>query len=233
MRFLLTIVFLLILLPADALAWGPLTHVYLGTELLAFAIALPSSIYKLLRRHQEDFLYGNLMADSILWKKYLPETENSHSWQTGFRLLEEAKTGSQKAFVYGYLSHLASDTVIHGWAKTPELHMGIELLSDAHVGRRYWLMAVTIDRNVRKRHDHFLEKNLVSPVVSVRTSKRLYKGLIVLSGLTPRNLQKLPVPFNKKSLIVQLHKEALNRVFDVIQNGPDSKFTRICPFPER
>ncbi|RME64603.1 MAG: hypothetical protein D6778_07685 [Nitrospirae bacterium] len=233
MIFLLAIVFLLVILPADVLAWGPITHMYLGTEVLGLAMALPPAVYKLLRRHHEDFLYGNLMADSILWKKYLPETENSHSWQTGFRLLKEAKTGSQKAFVYGYLSHLAADTVVHGWAQRPELHIGIELLSDAHVGKRYWLMAVTIDRNVRKRHDLFLERNLLSPVVSVRTSKRLYKGLIVLSGLTPKNLKKLPVPFNQKPLIEQLHQEALNRVFDVIQKGPDSEFTRICPFPEK
>ncbi len=233
MTLLFAIVFFLFIFPSEALAWGPLTHMYLGTEVLGLAMTLPPGIYKLLRRHSEDFLYGNLMADSILWKRYLPETENTHSWQTGFRLLEEAKTTSQKAFVYGFLSHLAADTVVHGWARTRDIHVGVELLSDAYVGRRYWLMAISIDRKVRKRHDLFLEKHLLSPVLSVRTSKRLYRGLVILSGLTPRRLQRVPFHFNHKALIEQLHQEALHRAFDIIEKGPESRVTALSAFPER
>ncbi len=229
----MVIVLVLVVFPSESFAWGPITHIYLGTEVLALASVFPPAIYKLLRKHGEDFLYGNLMADSILWKRYLPESESTHSWQTGFRLLDRARTGSERAFVYGYLSHLAADTVVHTWAQRVPSHVAVELISDASVGRRYWLMALSIDRTVQKRHDVFLEKNLLSPIVSVRTSKRLFKGLVVLSGLTPKRLQRLPIPLNQKRLIEQLHQEALQRVLDVIEKGPSSKYTRICPVPEK
>src|SRR3989337_2645566 len=111
-KVLLIICFLLI--PSFAFAWGPLTHTYLGNEIYYFGSILPAWVFNLLKRHRGDFLYGNIMADIILAKNLLPPEKNSHSWEVGFGLLEAAKKSSEKAFSFGYISHLAADTVAHG-----------------------------------------------------------------------------------------------------------------------
>jgi len=89
------------LVPAAAFGWGPLTHIYLGNELFSLSALLPAGILEIIRRYRKDFLYGNIMADIILGKKYLPDEKSSHSWDVGFDLLSAARTAQQKAFVYG------------------------------------------------------------------------------------------------------------------------------------
>ncbi len=220
-----------ILIPSYAFAWGPLTHVYLGNEILSLASLLPIGMYKLLRRYKEDFLYGNLMADIILGKKYLPQDRNPHTWEIAFDLLDAAERPNQKAFVYGYMSHLAADTVAHELHSCESVsgHTVFELKSDSIVGRKYWLMAMTIQRHVKKRNDIFLESTLESPFLSVRTNKRLFKGMVFFTILTPkrisqfmdRRLPDLPVP--DTNTIRTLHKTSVERIFDVLEKGECSK----------
>lgn len=66
-----------VLVPTMAFAWGPLTHTYLGNELFSLASLLPGGIAEVIRRYRKDFIYGNLMADIIVGKKYLPAHKNS------------------------------------------------------------------------------------------------------------------------------------------------------------
>ena len=80
----------MLLVPAAAFAWGPLTHIYLGNELFSLGALLPAGILEIIRRYRKDFLYGNIMADIILGKKYLPDEKSSHSWEVGFDLLNAA-----------------------------------------------------------------------------------------------------------------------------------------------
>ena len=77
-----------------------MTHMYLGNELLNCAPLIPAGILALLKKHRQDFLYGNLMADIILGKKYLPDDKSSHSWDVGLKLLDQAKTWPERAFAY-------------------------------------------------------------------------------------------------------------------------------------
>src|SRR3990167_3190525 len=110
----LLIILSVILIPSFAFAWGPLTHVYLGSEIFSLGSLLPAGIYAMIRKYRHDFIYGNLMADIIIGKKFLPDEKNPHSWDTALNLLDSAKTNQQAAFVYGYMSHLAADTIAHG-----------------------------------------------------------------------------------------------------------------------
>ena len=84
MRNKLGLIFIVVLwivaLPACAFAWGPLTHMYLGTEVLYLGSLLPAGIYRLIKKFRQDFLYGNLMADTVLAKKYMEDEVHSHSW---------------------------------------------------------------------------------------------------------------------------------------------------------
>lgn len=108
---------------------------------------ITETIYALLRKYRHDFLYGNLMADIIIGKKFLPKDKNPHSWDTALNLLESAKTPQQRAFVYGYMSHLAADTVAHGRFMGNRKNIGhtlVELRADSIIDRKYWLQAMSI-----------------------------------------------------------------------------------------
>jgi len=209
-----------ILVPSFAFAWGPMTHMYLGNELLSCASLLPAGIFALLKKHKQDFLYGNLMADMILGKKYLPDDKCSHSWDVGLNLLDQAKTWPERAFAYGYLGHLAADTVAHE-TLTDDLgnlgHTWVEMKADSLIDKTYWLQTVMMKRSVRKRSDLLLENALDSYVFSVRTNKRIYKSMVFLSSLNKKRRRGLD-----ESRILDLHEESLSRMVDLLQHGTDS-----------
>lgn len=221
-----------ILIPKSAFGWGPLTHIYLGNEVFYLSTILPAHLFYLLTKHRKDFLYGNIMADIIFAKGLLPPEKNSHSWSVGFELLERTEDNSQRAFVYGYLCHLASDTVAHEdlTSRIGLSHTALELKADRLIDSRYWLEAITINRRIQKRNDMFLKEYLESALFSFKTNKRLFKGLIYLSILN-RNLS-IPPPENWSRGIKRLHEESLDRMLDILLKEERSKVTKKSPFIE-
>ena len=209
-----------ILIPSFAFAWGPLTHMYLGNELLSFSPLIPAGILALLRKHKQDFLYGNLMADMILGKKYLPDDKSSHSWDVGLKLLDQAKTWPERAFAYGYLSHLAADSVAHEALTDEKGNMGhtwVEMKADSLIDKIYWFQTVLISKKVRKRSDLLLEHSLDRYMFSFKTNKRLYRSMVFLSFLNKK--RKTGVD---RDLISELHDESIARMLDLLQHGTDS-----------
>ncbi len=211
---------LFFLSPSVAFAWGPLTHIFLGNEIYSFASLIPPAILELIRKHREDFLYGNLIADIILGKKFLPDAKSSHSWETGLKLFEQADSPSEKAFIYGYLSHLAADTVAHE-ALTPDKwqmsHTWIELKADSLIDKIYWVHSVTISSAVQKRNDRFLEDSLERYIFSFKTNKRIYKSIVFLSLLN----KKRNFGIDQKKVNC-LHDESLIRMIDILQNSKEA-----------
>ena len=209
-----------ILVPSFAFAWGPMTHMYLGNELLSCAPLIPAGILALLQKHKQDFLYGNLMADMILGKKYLPDDKSSHSWDVGLKLLDQAKTWPERAFAYGYLGHLAADTVAHETLTDDMGNMGhtwTEMKADSIIDKAYWLQTVMISRAVRKRSDLLLENSLDSFIFSFKTNKRIYKSMVFLSFLNKKRRRGVD-----RALIHDLHEESIARMIDLLKNGTDS-----------
>jgi Zinc dependent phospholipase C len=211
-----------ILVPSFAFAWGPMTHMYLGNELLNCAPLLPAGILALLKKHKQDFLYGNLMADIIIGKKYLPDDKTSHSWDVGLKLLEQAKTWPERSFAYGYLGHLAADTVAHE-TLTDDLgnmgHTWMEMKADSLIDKKiYWLQTVKISKAVRKRSDLLLEHSLDRYIFSFKTNKRIYKSMVFLSFLNKKRRRGVD-----RKLIHELHEESIGRMLDLLQHGTDSE----------
>jgi hypothetical protein len=167
------------------------------------------------------------MADMILGKKYLPEDKSSHSWDVGLKLLEQAKTWPERAFAYGYLGHLAADTVAHE-TLTDEMgnmgHTWIEMKADSLIDKSYWLQTVMISRAVRKRSDLLLENALDSYMFSFKTNKRIYKSMVFLSFLNKKRKRGVD-----KEFIQELHDESLARMLDLLQNGTDSDVLNKSP----
>jgi len=235
-KVLLIISFLFI--PSLAFAWGPLTHIYLGNEIFSLSALLPAGVYGLIRKFRYDFLYGNLMADIIIGKKFLPVDKNPHSWDMALSLLDSAKTQQQKAFVYGYMSHLAADTVAHGRFTNTKRNLGhtlVELRADSMIDKKYWLQAVTIDRKVQVRNDVFLEGALDSSFFSFKTNKRIFKGMLLLSCFNKERLGNFiqrnsldPTPLARKN-ILKLQTDSIDRMIDVLCNGKEAETINESP----
>lgn len=221
------IVFGIILVPSLSFAWGPLTHMYLGNEIFSYAPLIPAGIYSLIKKYRQDFLYGNLMADTIIGKKYLPDSKSSHSWNVGIRLFCQAKTWPEKAFTYGFLSHLAADTVAHE-ILTENLanagHTWAELKADSVINKNFWVQSVMFSRAVQRRNDQFLSDSLDRFIFSFKTNKRIYKGMVFFSFLNKKRRRGVDREF-----LSHLHVVSLMRMLDLLRNGTDAQVMNRSP----
>ncbi len=231
--FLLSILFI----PSVADAWAPLTHVYLGYQVLDFGAALiPAGIYTLLRKYRNDFLYGNLSADIILGRRFQGIEKNSHNWDIAWKLFGSAKTDRQQAFAYGYLMHLCADTVIHNMEKSsiPFSHSLIEIKADSIVDKKYRRILKRLDKAMQKKNDVFMERKLESLFFSFKTNKRIFKGMLVLSRLpnyTPvSNFIDHRFPYKiTVGDIYNFRQESLDRMVELLNNGRDSEVLKDHP----
>ena len=227
MAFIILLVFGIALIPSTGFAWGPLTHMYLGNEIFAYGPLIPAGIYGLIRKYRQDFLYGNLMADSIIGKKYLPDDKSSHSWEVAIRLLNQAELDAEKAFAYGYLCHLAADTVAHE-ILTEDMqnveHTWAELKADSMIKKTYWLQSVTFSRAVQRRNDLFMESSLDRYLFSFKTNKRIYKSVVFLSFLNKKRKRALD-----RDHLNKLHFESIARILDLFENGVDAAVLEKSP----
>lgn len=236
--FFLLFFFGLFFIPSSAFAWGPLTHIYFGSEIIAFSPLIPAGVYSIIRKYKHDFLYGNLMADIILGKKYMPRDKNSHSWKVGMSLLESASSEQQKAFSYGYVSHLAADTVAHRILTRHQRNIGhtfYEMKADSIVDKSYWFQAIAIDKRVQRRNDVFLERSLDRFLFSFKTNKRIFQGVFILSlfnngrmsDFIDNNISTRYIPDRKQ--IETLHEESIDRILDVLNKGEHSSVLKESP----
>ena len=227
----------ILLIPSMAHAWGPLTHVYLGNQVLNLGVAaIPVGIYSILKNFKKDFLYGNLSADIILGKRFQGIEKNSHNWDIAWRLLASAKTDSQKAFAYGYLTHLSADTVVHNLRRhrLPFTHPILEIKSDSIVDKKYRSVLKGLDKVTQKRNDILLENMLESVFFSFNTNKKIFKGFLVLSRLpsyTPvSNFIDKRFPYEIPAEdIYDFQQESLSRMVELLRNGKDSEVLKKNP----
>jgi hypothetical protein len=180
---------LVLLLPQPAWAWGPATHVYLGSALLDALHLLPEAVRVLLAAYPRDFLYGSLAADISLAKKYVPEGRHCHHWHIGEEIHASADTERLRAVGLGYLAHLAADTIAHNFFVPRQLvltstskglgHSYWEARMDTHLPERYRTLA----RHVVMEHDHsdadaLFDRVLSATLFSFRTNRRIFRGMI-------------------------------------------------------
>lgn len=232
----LILAFFFVLIPATSFAWGPLTHMYLGSEVFYLGGLLPTAVYGLIKKYRQDYLYGNIMADAILAKKYLPTEKHSHNWSVAVELLESSRTKPEEAFSMGFMSHLAADTVAHGsyTAGCRGLeHSLLEFRADSTIDRTYWIQALSIRKKVQVRNDSFLEKSLESAFFSFKTNRRIFKGFVALSGLNKQVLGNSFMNglagFNEETSLKGFHKESIERIVDVLSNGTRSEVLKKNP----
>jgi hypothetical protein len=177
------------LLPDPAWAWGPGTHVYLGSSILQSLSLLPPAIAALLAQYPKDFLYGSVAADISLAKKYVPEGRHCHHWHIGEEIFQTADTDHLRAVGLGYLSHLAADTIAHNFFVPRQLLL---TSSSKGLGHSYWEHRMDVQlgerstrlaREVVMGHDHsaadaLFDRVLSATLFSFKTNRRIFRGMI-------------------------------------------------------
>jgi len=127
---------LVVLLLSDpAMGWGLATHVELAHSALGELATVGTCAAGLILAYRRDFLCGNILADVIVGKKLSRRRRLAHHWPAGQRLLKNAAHDSSRAFAYGFLAHLAADTVAHN-SLIPELIQRTG--STITLGHVYW-----------------------------------------------------------------------------------------------
>lgn len=237
-----------ILFPVDALAWGGGIHLQLGAQVLADLGTVPADLAALLTAHPKDFLYGCLAPDITLGKKYTHTLLNCHRWGIGRTLLKEAENDHQRACAYGYLCHLAADTVAHNYYVPYKIirsfptitmkHTYWEMRFEAFVEKDIWELARIVCRADRRANDVLLRNVLTSTIFSFGTNKRIFNSIMVLSRI--ERLQKIVQTLSVKSRYqlaesdrneyMQLAREAM---YDFLQNPEDSRFLKVDPTGEK
>lgn len=210
----------------SASAWGPGVHVALGTQVLGHAAWLPAAVAAVITRYARDYLYGTLAADVVFAKRLSAVKQACHHWSTGFAVLDRACTDRGRAFAYGYLSHLAADTVAHGKYVPHQLavtrstisfgHFYWEMRADAAIEPSVWKKVAAVSAGNYTDHDGVLAGLLTDTLLPFDANQQLFNGINRLCRRKSwrrtvamwERCSRYPLP---QDLLARYHSECLDR----------------------
>jgi hypothetical protein len=96
---------------------------------------LPLDVALLIHEEREAFEYGNIAADIINFKAYGGAYTHCHRWEIVDEMRALSTSKRQEAFVAGYLSHLAADTIAHNHCALPPARYARRRGSGTSTGR--------------------------------------------------------------------------------------------------
>jgi len=173
-------------------AWGPGTHVALAEEVLRHAAWLTGTVGGIITRYALDYVYGNLAADVVFAKRLSRVKQFCHHWSTGFAVLDQARCDRERAFAYGYLSHLAADTVAHGKYVPHQIavshstlnlgHLYWELRADQTLESAVWGRVDEVMADRYRQHHQLLSDLLKQTFLPYDANRQLFEGLNRLVG---------------------------------------------------
>ena len=238
----------ILLQPEPLWAWGPGTHIALGEGVLASLYLLPPVIRAIIESHPLHFLYGSIAADISFAKKYVSEGRHCHHWHVGEEILAAADSPRLRAVGYGYLAHLAADTVAHNLFIPRQLlttsttqalgHTYWEHRMDIHVGEDYLTKARhLVMENDHSEADALFDQVLSNTIFSFRTNQRIFRGMIqfsdndswrqVFDQVLQRSRFDLPPP-----VVSVYHALSFEYVIDYLVAGADSQPANLDPIGE-
>ncbi len=183
-----------VLIPAHAYAWGPITHIVHGSSVLANLEQLPAALQQLLDSQPQRYLYGCVGADIIQAKGYTRNlSKHAHSWPVAWRLLGKAQTDGERAFAWGYMSHLAADVISHNHFVPSSLlrsfgrralgHAYWEARADGLQRERHWKCIRDVLSNDYQECDRLVESVVRDTLFSFKTNKRIFDSLMSVGKL--------------------------------------------------
>jgi len=205
---------------------------------------LPAAVAAILARHRIPFLYGSVAADVVFAKRLSRVKQFCHHWSTAFGLLEAAETDRQKAFAYGYLSHLAADTVAHGKYVPRQIivsnspvntgHLYWELRADAACDRKTHALLAEVLKADHKDHHVMLAGHLDGTLLPYDLNRMLFDRI---NAMTVRPAFRFSMDmlhrFGRHELsdvmLAGYHNECVDRIRSILAEGPRSAVTKDDP----
>jgi len=185
--------FLLLALAATSLAWGPGHHLEFAERVYRRRRELlPRSVATLLSEEREAYYYGNLAADIINFKAYGGAYNHCHRWPIIDEMNAMTSNRREEAFVLGYLSHLAADTIAHNhfvpyhlarYARTRGLgHLYWEMNADRFVPESRWDIVTSLKAaDALNELDRLVNATVPKKVLSMTTNKLIFNHVLLVS----------------------------------------------------
>lgn len=244
----LSVLLLVVLVPHDAFAWGAGIHLQLGTTVLNNLHALEPAIAAVIADFPHDFLYGSIAADIVVGKKFTHYLLHCHRWSIGKKVLERAERPGRKACAYGYLAHLAADSVAHNYYVPYKLmktfstltmkHAYWEMRFESFVEKEIWDIAAQVAQENYKQNDAMLRQVISDTIFSFGTNKRIFNSILLINRLekwqqvlkTLSNSSRYLLEESDRNDYMSLAQEA---VFDILNGMEKSRYFGADPTGER
>lgn len=245
---LVVLVVAMVCVPAQAHAWGGGIHLQVGLDVLENLALLPAGIAAILGAHPRDYLYGCIAADIIVGKKYTHYMLNCHRWNIGTKVLQSARTDSERACAYGYLSHLAADSIAHNYyipykimrsfATMTMKHTYWEMRFETFVEKEVWEKAREVCQTDQKANDDLLRNVLTTTIFSFGTNKRIFNSIMLLSRLEKWQKVMQTLSNNSRYVLAQSDRDEYLKltekaVYDFLQHPGDAAILHADPTGER
>jgi hypothetical protein len=238
---------LILLVPHEAFAWGAGFHLQVGSTVLKNLQLIEPFIASIISEYPNDFLYGCIAADITIGKKFTHYLQHCHRWSIGAKILRHAQTGQQKACAYGYLTHLAADTIAHNYYVPIKVMRSFSTLTLKHtywemrfenlIDREIWEIGKKVSLEHYKPNDALLREQVSSTLFSFDTNKRIFNSILLLSRL--EKWQKVLKTLSDNSRYVLEAGEGKEyevmteeAVFDFLNGGEHSRYFKADPTGE-
>ena len=236
---------MLLLTPDTVQAWGPVTHLIHGATVLTRLNTLPSALQEILRAFPDAYLYGCVGADIIQAKKFTRDQRyHCHSWNVGWQVLDGARTDPERAFAYGYLTHLAADTYSHNYFVPLQLiisfraralkHVYWEARFDAMQAEADWWRLRDVVSRLYPDCDELMERVVERTLFSFRTNKRIFNSVMGLHRVEQwrRMMQRLSTRSRyglTAGEVARYDNLCSHAALDMLANGAEAGCVRLDP----
>ena len=176
-----------------ALCWGPGHHLEFATRVLRRRREhLPARTADLLGEERDAYLYGNLAADIINMKAYGGHRNHCHRWTIIEEMVARTRSRAGEAFVLGYLSHVAADTIAHNhfvpyhlvrYARGRGLgHLYWEMMADRHVPEARWEVVTRLkDQDGLTELDQLINSTVPKKALPMGANKLIFDHVLLVS----------------------------------------------------
>lgn len=232
--------------------WGPGHHLEFAERVYRRRRELlPANVAKLLNEEKAAYFYGNLAADIINFKAFGGAYSHCHRWEIIDDMRALARDAREEAFILGYLSHLAADTIAHNhfvpyhlarYARTKGLgHLYWEMNADRFIPEDRWKV-VTELKAARQLDelDELVNRTVPRKALSMGTNKLIFNHVLLvsereqwrrgISRLHPMSRVTLEKGFLSifqdaavERIRLALHPKGLRRLVCVDANGKDAQ----------
>ena len=184
---------LLLSMTLALLAWGPGHHLEFSERVFRRRREnLPRDVAVLLGEEKHAYFYGSIAADIINFKAYGGDYNHCHRWTIVEEMRELADTPRKEAFIYGYLSHLAADTIAHNhfvpyhlcrFARTKGLgHLYWEMNADRFVPESRWGIINTLKSLPELGElDELVNHTVPKKALSMTANKMIFNHVLLVS----------------------------------------------------